>query len=99
MFDYDVGGKWLQLLKEIAPRVTRAASCVIQLYPKGSGNLAPSIPPSLGVAVSAVNIRDAGEIERAKISRKSLGLGPTHLPLIVDNIAQVDKRRVENEHL
>ena len=33
--------------------------------PKGSGNLAPSIPPSLGVAVSAVNIGDAGEIERA----------------------------------
>jgi ABC-type uncharacterized transport system substrate-binding protein len=65
--DYDMGGKWLELLKEIAPRVTRAAILRDPAISQGIGQFGAiqSVAPSLGVAVSAVNIRDAGEIERA----------------------------------
>jgi putative tryptophan/tyrosine transport system substrate-binding protein len=67
LFDYDFGGKWLELLKEIAPRVTRAAVLRDPAISQGIGQFVAiqSVAPSLGVAVSAVNIRDAGEIERA----------------------------------
>ena len=67
LYDYDMGGKWLELLKEIAPRVTRAAVLRDPAKSQGIGQFGAiqSVAPSLGVAVSAVNIRDAGEIERA----------------------------------
>jgi ABC-type uncharacterized transport system substrate-binding protein len=67
VFDYDMGGKWLELLKEIAPRVARAAVLRDPAISQGIGQFGAiqSVAPSLGVAVSAVNIRDAGEIERA----------------------------------
>jgi putative ABC transport system substrate-binding protein len=67
VFDYDMGGKWLELLKEIAPRVTRAAVLRDPAISQGIGQFGAiqSVAPSLGLAVSAVNIRDAGEIERA----------------------------------
>ena len=66
VFDYDMGGKWLELLKEIAPRVTRAAVLRDPAISQGIGQFGAiqSVAPSLGVAVSPVNIRDAGEIER-----------------------------------
>ena len=66
VFDYDMGGKWLELLKEIAPLVTRAAVLRDPAISQGIGQFGAiqSVAPSLGVAVSAVNIRDAGEIER-----------------------------------
>jgi putative tryptophan/tyrosine transport system substrate-binding protein len=66
IFDYDMGGKWLALLKEIAPRVTRAAVLRDPAISQGIGQFGAiqSVAPSLGVEVSPVNIRDAGEIER-----------------------------------
>ena len=66
MFEYGISGKWLELLKEIAPRVTRAAILRDPAIPGGTGQLGAiqSVAPSFGVELSPVNVRDAGEIER-----------------------------------
>ena len=67
MFEYSMGGKWLELLKQIAPGVTRAA--VLRDATQGSGTslfaAIQAVAPSLRVEVNPVNMRDAGEIERA----------------------------------
>jgi putative ABC transport system substrate-binding protein len=62
-----LSGKWLELLKEIAPRVTRAAVLRDPAITAGIGQWGAiqSAAPSLGMEVSPVNVRDAGEIERA----------------------------------
>ena len=62
-----MSGKWLELLKEIAPGVTRAAVLRDPAMTAGIGQFAviQSVAPSVGVEVSPVNVRDAGEIERA----------------------------------
>jgi putative tryptophan/tyrosine transport system substrate-binding protein len=67
MFEYSLSGKWLELLKEIAPSVTRAAVLWDPAIPAGIGQFAviQSVAPSVGVDVSPVNVRDAAEIERA----------------------------------
>ena len=66
-FEYGMSGKWLELLKQIAPGVTRAAVIRDPAIAAGIGQFAAiqSVAPSLGVEVSPVNVRDAGEIERA----------------------------------
>ena len=66
-FEYSLAGKWLELLKEIAPGVTRAAVIRDPAISTGLGQFAAiqSIASSVKVEVSAVSIRDAGEIERA----------------------------------
>ena len=66
-FEYSMSGKWLELLKEIAPSVTRAAVLRDPAIPAGIGQFGviQAVAPSLGVEVSPVNMRDAGEIERA----------------------------------
>ena len=66
-FEYGMSGKWLELLKEIAPRVTRAAVLRDPAIPQGIGQFGAiqSVAPSLGLEVSPVDVRDAGEIERA----------------------------------
>jgi putative ABC transport system substrate-binding protein len=66
-FEYSLSGKWLELLKEIAPGVTRAAVLRDPAITSGVGQFAiiQSVASSLGVEVSAVNVRDAAEIERA----------------------------------
>jgi putative ABC transport system substrate-binding protein len=66
-FEYGMGGKWLELLKEIAPRVTRAAVLRDPAIAQGIGQFGAiqSVAPSLGVEVSPVDVRDAPEIERA----------------------------------
>jgi putative ABC transport system substrate-binding protein len=65
-FEYSMGGKWLELLKQTAPSVTRAA--VLRDATQGSGTsqfaAIQSVAPSLNVEVNPVNMRDAGEIER-----------------------------------
>jgi putative ABC transport system substrate-binding protein len=64
--DYGMSGKWLELLKEIAPRVTRAAVLRDPAIPQGIGQFGAiqSAAPSLGLEVSPVNVIDAGELER-----------------------------------
>ncbi len=66
-FEYSLSGKWLELLKEIAPGVTRVAVLRDAAITAGIGQFAviQSVAPSLGVEVSPINFRDAGEIERA----------------------------------
>jgi putative ABC transport system substrate-binding protein len=66
-FEYSLAGKWLELLKEIAPRVTRAAVLRDAAVSPGIGQFGAiqSVAPSLGVELSPVNVRDAAEIERA----------------------------------
>jgi ABC-type uncharacterized transport system substrate-binding protein len=66
-FEYGMGGKWLELLKEIAPRVTRAGLLRDPAIAQGIGQFGAiqSVAPSLGLEVSPVDVRDAGEIERA----------------------------------
>jgi putative ABC transport system substrate-binding protein len=67
LFEYGISGKWLELLKLITPSVTRAAVVRDPAITAGIGQWAAiqAVAPSLGVEVSPVNVRDAGEIERA----------------------------------
>jgi putative tryptophan/tyrosine transport system substrate-binding protein len=66
-FEYRMSAKWLELLKEIAPRVTRAAVLRDPAVAVGIGQLGAmqSVAPSLGVELRPVDTRDAGEIEGA----------------------------------
>jgi len=66
-YEYGMSGKWLELLKEIAPRVTRAAVLRDPAVASGIGQFGAiqALAPSLGMELSPVDIRDAGEIERA----------------------------------
>ena len=66
-YEYGLSGKWLELLKEIAPRVTRAAVLRDATIPQGVGQFAiiQSVAAGVGVEVSPIEVRDAGEIERA----------------------------------
>jgi putative ABC transport system substrate-binding protein len=65
-YEYGLGGKWLELLKEIAPRVTRAAVLRDAAITAGVGlwGAIQTAAPSFGIEVSPVNVRDASEIER-----------------------------------
>ena len=65
-FEYSLSGKWLELLKEIAPGVTRAAVLRDAVVPSGIGQFGviQAVAPSLRVEVNPMR-RDAGEIERA----------------------------------
>jgi putative ABC transport system substrate-binding protein len=67
VFEYGMSSKWLELLKQIAPAVTRAAVLRDPTIASGIGQFAAvqAVAPSLGVDLSAVDVRDAGEIERA----------------------------------
>jgi putative ABC transport system substrate-binding protein len=67
MFEYGTSGKWLELLKQIAPGVTYAAALRDSANPAGIGQFAAmqGVAPSLGVELRPFDVRDAGEIERA----------------------------------
>jgi hypothetical protein len=66
-FEYSFGGKWLELLKEIAPSVTRAAVIRDPTDFAGIGvfGAVQTAASSVGVELSPVNVRDASEMERA----------------------------------
>jgi putative tryptophan/tyrosine transport system substrate-binding protein len=67
VFEYSIAGKWLELLKEIAPHVTRAAVLRDSAIAAGPGQLGAiqAVASSLGIELRPVDVRDAGEIERA----------------------------------
>jgi putative ABC transport system substrate-binding protein len=67
LFEYSLSGKWLELLKQIAPNVTRAAVFRDTNNPAGNAQFGviQAVAPSLGIEVSPINMRDASEIERA----------------------------------
>jgi putative tryptophan/tyrosine transport system substrate-binding protein len=66
-FEYSISGKWLEMLKQIAPSVTRAAVLRDPTQGSGTGMFAAiqAVAPSLRVEVNPVNMPDAGEIKRA----------------------------------
>ena len=66
LFEYSIGGKWLDLLKQIAPEVNRVAVLRDFAISAGLGQYGAvqSAASSFGVEVSAINLRDASEIER-----------------------------------
>jgi putative tryptophan/tyrosine transport system substrate-binding protein len=65
-FEYSLSGKWVELLKEIAPRVTRVAVLRDPTVTSGIGQFAvvQSVAPSAGMEVVPINVRDPAEIER-----------------------------------
>jgi len=65
--EYNLGGKWLELLKELAPSLKRAAVLRDSTTSAGIGlfSAIQSAAPSVGVEISAINAGDAGELERA----------------------------------
>jgi ABC-type uncharacterized transport system substrate-binding protein len=75
--EYGLSGKWLELLKEIAPEMTRAAVLRDPANPGGPAlfGIIQAVAPSLRVEVIPVNMRDAGEIERtvAAFAHSSIG--------------------------
>jgi putative ABC transport system substrate-binding protein len=95
LFEYSMGGKWPELLKEIAPNTKRVAVLREPVLPSAIGQFAAiqSAAPSFGVEVSPVDMRDAGGIERAiaAMARGSNGglivpmsaLAVTHRDLII----------------
>src|SRR5262249_2521506 len=94
-FDYSLSGKWLELLKQVAPSVTRVAVLRDPNVPSGVGQFAviQAMAPAVGVEVSAMNVSDAGEIERAitafagspngGLILTASALGVTHSELII----------------
>jgi len=88
LFEYGMGVKWLELLKEIAPKVTRVAVLRDPAIAAGIGQFGAiqSVAPTLGVELTPVNLRDPGEIERAIsafASSPNGGLIVTAAPLIL----------------
>jgi putative ABC transport system substrate-binding protein len=65
--EYGIGGKYLELLKEIAPRIARAAVLRDPTIPQGIGTFGAiqAVAPSLGVELRPIDVHDAPEIERA----------------------------------
>jgi putative tryptophan/tyrosine transport system substrate-binding protein len=67
LFEYGISGKWVELLKEVAPGVKRVAVLRDPAIAAGTGQFGAiqSVAPSFRVELSPVNVRDAAEIERA----------------------------------
>ena len=67
VLEYGVSGKWLELLKQIAPRVTRVAVVRDLTLASGSGQFGAiqGVAPAFGVELTPIGVRDASEVERA----------------------------------
>ena len=67
LFEYGTSGKWLELLKEITPGLTRAAVIRDPSITSGTGQLAAiqAVAPSLGVELTPVDVREASGIEHS----------------------------------
>ena len=76
-FEYSLSGKWVELLKQIAPSVTRAAVLRDAAITSGIGQFAviQAVAPSAGIEVSPINVRDPGEIERTVAAFAKSGNG------------------------
>ena len=75
--EYSLGGKWLEVLKQIAPDMTRAAVLRDPANPGGPAlfGIIQAVATTLKMEVTSINLRDAGEIERAvaAFARSSIG--------------------------
>jgi putative ABC transport system substrate-binding protein len=74
-FEYGLTGKWLELLKEIAPQVRRVAVFRDLIGGVAQFAVIQSIAPSVGIEVSPFDMRDAAEIERAVVAFAHSGNG------------------------
>jgi putative tryptophan/tyrosine transport system substrate-binding protein len=85
--EYSMAAKWLELLKQIAPGVTRVAALRDTTQGAGQSQFAAmqAVAPSLKMEVNPVNVRDAGEIERAIAS---FGRGPNGGLVVTNGAAQ-----------
>jgi ABC-type uncharacterized transport system substrate-binding protein len=104
-FEYGLSAKWLELLKELAPRVTRAAILRDASIPQGVGQFAvmQAAAPSLGIELRPVDLRDADEIARGVTAFASegngglivtgSGLAIVHRQLIMTLAARTNRRR------
>jgi putative ABC transport system substrate-binding protein len=97
-FEYGIGGKWLETLKEIAPSVTRVAVFRDSTITAGMGQWGAiqASAPKFAIEVSPINLRDAGEIERsvtefAHKGNGGLGLFATGISALVLLIAAHDR--------
>jgi len=91
VFEYSLGAKWLDLLRQIAPSVTRVAVLRDPDIPSGTAmfGVIQSAAQSVGLEVSPVGMRGAGEIERAVAEFAR----PAHGGLIVTPGASVSVHR------
>ena len=98
-FEYSMSGKWAELLKQAAPRITRALVLRDRSSAAGIGQFASirTVAQSLGVELTPLDVRDAGEIERgfAEFARAGNGgvivtAGGTaaHRKLVIDLVAR-----------
>jgi putative ABC transport system substrate-binding protein len=88
-FEFDISTKWLELLKQVAPRLTRVAVLRDSANPSGTAQFGAiqAVAPSFGVEVSPVGLHDAGEIERgvtafARGSNGGLIVTPSGLAIV-----------------
>jgi putative ABC transport system substrate-binding protein len=83
-FEYGLSAKWLELLKQVAPQVTRVAVMRDPSLTSGTAMLAAiqAVAPSFGVELSPVDVRDTAEIERALTA---FARGPSDGLIVVAN--------------
>ena len=76
-YEYSLGGKWLEMLKEIAPRMSRVAVIRDPAVAGGSGGFAAiqTVAPSFGVELTPIGVRTADEIERSIVAFARSGNG------------------------
>ena len=89
VFEFDIGAKWLELLKQLAPRMTRVAILRDPANPSGTGlfGAIQAVAPSFGVEASPLGLRDTGEIERgvtafARAANGGLVVTPSTLAIV-----------------
>jgi len=77
LYEYSLSGKWLELLKQIAPSTTRVAVLRDQTNPAGIAQFGAiqALAPALGVQVTPINVRDAKEIESGIVTFTRLANG------------------------
>ena len=88
-FEFNISGKWLELLKQVAPQMTRTAVIRDPANPSGTGQFGAiqAVAPSFGVEVSPIGLHDAAEIERgitafARGSNGGLIVTPSGLAIV-----------------
>jgi putative ABC transport system substrate-binding protein len=67
LFEFGISGKWLELLKQISPGISKAVVIRQPTSPGGGGQLGAiqAVAPSFGVEITPIGLRDASELERA----------------------------------
>jgi putative ABC transport system substrate-binding protein len=101
-FEFSVGGKWLELLKEISPTISRAGVLRDPTLTTSIGQFAAiqSAAPSLGVELVPLNARNAGDIERtitAFVRVPQSGLVVSSSPFVATHRALIIRLAAEHK--